>query len=195
MGYGDLARLAIATALVGAEYVLSARQKAQQVPPRPDIVGVEETARRLANLYGRIFGVPPRLLLSVWRIESAFDPYAVNMTAGDARRGGAWGLGQMTLRTARDLDARFPDLALQYWPKFHADPVGENLLDIRENTAMSALLLSLGLQRFGGDVLAAGVSYKMGIGYVASLPSFPQDLSVGARRYFGRLIDACQRYA
>lgn len=199
MSLGDWARILGVGAILGTDYLLSRGGRVSEIPPRSDITGTEETARQLANQYGRAFKVPPRLLLAVWRIESNFNPFAVNMTGGDARRGGAWGLGQMTLRTARDLDDRFPELARKYWPGFHANPVGESLFNIRENTAMSAFLLSLGFKALGDDAIAAGLSYKMGIGYVANLlaegGSMPADLTTGGQRYFGRLTEACQVYA
>ena len=157
----------------------------------------EDVARGYANLWGPAFGVPPALLMSVWNIESRFQPEAVNMTAGDARRGGAWGMAQVTLQTAKELDAKYPKVARQYWPKFHANPIGENLLDIRENTALSALLLSLGYREFG-HFLQTGVGYKMGRGYVRrkryANAQFPGELSKGAQKYWGRLTRAAQRY-
>ena len=198
MSLPDWTKLATAAGLFAFDYLQSA-PAVEVVPPRPDITGTEETARQLANHYGRVFRVPPRLLLSVWRIESNFNPFATNLTAGDARRGGAWGLGQMTLQTARDLDAQFPALAIKYWPGFHANPVGESLFNIRENTAMSALLLSIGYKAFQRDPLAAGISYKMGLGYMADFRAgrgqLPRDLTPGGKRYFGRLVEACQEYA
>lgn len=198
MSLADWAKVATAAGLFALDYLQSA-PAVEVVPPRPDITGTEETARRLANRYGRAFGVPPRLLLSVWRIESNFNPFATNLTAGDLGRGGAWGLGQMTLQTARGLDADFPELAAKYWPGFHANPVGESLFNIRENTAMSALLLALGYNSFNRDPLAAGISYKMGLRYMgdflAERGEMPRDLTAGGQRYFGRLVEACQEYA
>lgn len=50
-------------------------------------------------------GVEPAMLRAIVRTESNWDPNAVNDTGGDAARGGAYGLGQMTLKTALGLDS------------------------------------------------------------------------------------------
>lgn len=50
----------------------------------------------------RINGVPPEWGLAIARVESVFEPGARNGEGGDGRRGGAWGIFQMTLKTARD---------------------------------------------------------------------------------------------
>lgn len=48
-------------------------------------------------------GLPPEWGLAIARQESNFTPKALNMSAGDATRGGSWGLCQMSLTTARAL--------------------------------------------------------------------------------------------
>lgn len=48
-------------------------------------------------------GLPPEWGLAIARQESAFRPTALNMSSGDATRGGSWGLCQMSLLTARGL--------------------------------------------------------------------------------------------
>ena len=47
-------------------------------------------------------GVTPREIAAMWLTESAGDPRATNFMSGDGRRGGAWGLGQVTALTATD---------------------------------------------------------------------------------------------
>lgn len=49
-------------------------------------------------------GLPPALGLALAEQESAFKPDASVVTGGDGARGGAWGLGQVTLKTALALD-------------------------------------------------------------------------------------------
>lgn len=48
-------------------------------------------------------GLPPEWGLALARQESNFAPQALNMSTGDATRGGSWGLCQMSLTTARGL--------------------------------------------------------------------------------------------
>ncbi len=48
-------------------------------------------------------GLPTEWGLALARQESNFAPKALNMSAGDALRGGSWGLCQMSLKTARAL--------------------------------------------------------------------------------------------
>lgn len=49
-------------------------------------------------------GLPPELGAAIVRQESNWDPDATVLTGGDGRRGGAYGLCQMTLKTAGGLD-------------------------------------------------------------------------------------------
>lgn len=49
-------------------------------------------------------GLPGVWGVAIARHESAFIPSAANLVGKDGDRGGAWGLCQVTLRTARDLD-------------------------------------------------------------------------------------------
>lgn len=49
-------------------------------------------------------GVDPAILLGIIKVESNWNPSATNLVGADAARGGAYGLTQMTLRTARAFD-------------------------------------------------------------------------------------------
>ena len=51
----------------------------------------------------RELGVPAVWGLAIARHESSFRPEACNLTNGDGARGGAWGLFQMTFKTAQGL--------------------------------------------------------------------------------------------
>jgi soluble lytic murein transglycosylase-like protein len=51
-------------------------------------------------------GVPAGVLEAIVDIESSWDPSASNRTGGDEARGGAFGLTQLTLKTARSFDPR-----------------------------------------------------------------------------------------
>ena len=51
-------------------------------------------------------GVPAGVLEAIVDIESNWNPSASNRTGGDEARGGAFGLTQLTLKTARAFDPR-----------------------------------------------------------------------------------------
>lgn len=57
----------------------------------------------LLSLWAREENLDPAWILATVKVESNFNPDAVNKGPGDGERGGAWGLGQMTLKTARGL--------------------------------------------------------------------------------------------
>jgi soluble lytic murein transglycosylase-like protein len=65
------------------------------------------TLQELADQIAAQAGIDPAMLKAVVRLESAWKTGAENNTGGDALRGGAWGLGQVTLRTAQ---AYFPSI-------------------------------------------------------------------------------------
>lgn len=76
----------------------------------------------------RLHDLPVSWGLAFAYVESRFRPWVVNMDGGDGRRGGAWGLFQMTLRTAHGLG--FPN---------NAEP--SQLLDPSLNTYYAVELL------------------------------------------------------
>lgn len=71
--------------------------------------------------------VPPSWAIAIARRESAFKPEALVISASDGKRGGAYGLMQMTLKTARSLG-------------FHGDP--EELLSPTLNIYYGVALLA-----------------------------------------------------
>lgn len=84
---------AAVAAVAGAGAALVASRK-----PDPSLRGKARTwaARR---------GVDPLLLDTIISVESNWDPDATNLKGGDLARGGAWGLTQLTYRTALDVEA------------------------------------------------------------------------------------------
>ena len=56
-----------------------------------------------ATRWSRFFGVPVRIVLGVIRHESSGIRTASRLVGSDAARGGAWGLMQVTLETAKGL--------------------------------------------------------------------------------------------
>jgi len=65
-------------------------------------------------------GLPPELGLATAQLESAFNPNAGNITGGDGARGGAFGLGQITVETALALDRTATPAKLMN-PQFNAN--------------------------------------------------------------------------
>jgi soluble lytic murein transglycosylase-like protein len=102
------------------------------------------------TLWARRFGVPRSVLAGVVRTESRGDPQAKRLTGGDARRGGAWGLAQVTLATAREL---IPKIRRQH-PEYgrildRFDDSGPSLFDRDLNLLVAAFKL-------GSDQAALG---------------------------------------
>jgi len=152
-----------------AALAFSRRGKAEGMPTKKVITRKPSTdqtrAVALAVKYATIFKAPPSLLISIMQIESRNNPNAVNPKA--IERGGAWGLTQMTLKTAQDLTKRYPAVAKKYWPKF--DGTGRSLLDPETNAAIGAFHLSLLWKRYQGkpgNWLTAGLAWHQGSGNV-----------------------------
>lgn len=58
-------------------------------------------ARQLAQKYGPIFGAPVDLMMVIAKIESGYRPGVTNTSPNAMKRGGAWGMWQQTLETAK----------------------------------------------------------------------------------------------
>lgn len=138
--------------------------KGKTVPKKPKEPDFTETVKVAAPLAERL-GVPLSLALSVFSIESGFNRKAENHSPSAETRGGAWGLGQITLATAKDMAARFPNSA-DLWPRF--DGTGQSLLDLQTNIGFAIHYLARAYKRYG-DWLAAGASYHQGMGKIDQL--------------------------
>ena len=121
----------------------------------------------LSAKYARLFGVPLSLMLATTYAQSNNRPNAKR----DNKRGGAWGLGQMTVATATDI-----------WPKVQAktglswDGSGEGLLNPSLNLAMTAYYLSLWYSRYKSNRLRwllSAYAYVLGPGRVRKV--LPKD--------------------
>lgn len=113
-------------------------------------------------------GLPAALGLAIARIESNFNPVAVNLAAGDKKRGGAYGLCQITYKTAQLLG-------------FNGQP--ENLYEPKLNISLAAKLCDSNASRvkhpfdsleWRQDVLS---SYNCGKPYLRA-PHITRDLYV-----------------
>lgn len=95
--------------------------------------------------------IDPYLMLATVKVESNFRPTASNMVGGDLQRGGAYGLVQMTLLTARGLG-------------YDGEPNG--LLDPVVNLDLGARLHAENLKRAKGNLEDAISLYNSGKKYV-----------------------------
>lgn len=94
-----------------------------EIPEGPDAPpDLQAMARTIAS----DAGVNPAVFLGIIEVESGWNEAATNLSGPDAARGGAWGLTQLTLRTAHALD---PDVT------------GQELLDGVTNLRIAGLLL------------------------------------------------------
>jgi soluble lytic murein transglycosylase-like protein len=63
----------------------------------------EQKYHEMISLIAKLYHLPPSWVMAICRQESNFRPDVVVKTGGDGLRGGAWGLGQMTYKTAEGL--------------------------------------------------------------------------------------------
>lgn len=137
------------------------RTKIKAIPPT-------RQARELAAKWGGIFGVPTPVMLAIMRIESGFRPHLKNLRGADLARGGAWGMMQQTLMTAKGNIDRLRKSGnsqvkktLQKW-----DGKPETLLDPDFNVMLGAFQLARNYKRFG-NWRNATEAYQQGAGRVA----------------------------
>ncbi len=163
-----LTALGALTAAGAKAYASSSPKKSvtivKYVPPK------ELTVKQLAAKYASAFGVPLSLVMAIMGIESAYNPSAENHSANAEARGGAWGLGQMTLATAKDITQRYASVAKKFWPSWNG--TGQGLLSAQVNAAMTAFLLSLAWKKYMGrpnNWLTAGVAHHQGTGTIDKL--------------------------
>lgn len=109
------------------------------------------------------FGIPRHILAGVVRTESGGKSKAKNLTGGDAARGGAWGLAQMTLATAQELVPKirrqFPDYA-KVLDRF--DGTGPSLFNKDLNLLLASYKLATDYAALGGDWEMAVLAYNRG---------------------------------
>lgn len=150
-----------------------------------------ETFEPLATRWAKRFGVPPLLVWSVATVESGRNPSAENHGAGDEKRGGAWGLFQVTLQTARDLFARHGQFLRKFPAGQRFDGSGPSLLDPELNTLLGTYYLAALWKEFQ-TFDAAAAAYNMGAkpvraalatGNLSSLPA-------KGRKYIAEAQDA-----
>jgi soluble lytic murein transglycosylase-like protein len=125
-----------------------------------------------AAKWGPVFGVPAPWILAICKVESNFRPGATNLTsAGDVKRGGAWGCMQVTLATAQGLAGGLAKhgsplvaAAMRRWTGS-----GEALLDPDLGVMFGACLLGNLRRELGDNFEAVATAYNRGVGNVKKL--------------------------
>lgn len=142
----------------GAVYVVSGKTIAERLR------SLLPLAQRVAAKYG----IPVSWLLAFGRQESAFDPLAVaGAGTADARRGGSFGIMQMSLKTAVGLGYRgpTPDLSLVSGSKWIGEVPKGHILDPEVNLDLAGRLLSQLRAQYGDNLLDIAAAYNSGRPY------------------------------
>lgn len=167
---------AVAVAAIGlgalAAFTLGGSAHAAEAEPEPKKKPKAKTPAKVTRVtlsvkYAKMFGVPASLLLATTYAQSGNRADAKR----DNKRGGAWGYGQMTLATAKEIWPRFKSKIGLSW-----DETGQGLLDPALNLALTAAYLSTWWKRYKanprGWILAA-YAYVLGPGRVRKV--MPKD--------------------
>jgi soluble lytic murein transglycosylase-like protein len=114
--------------------------------------------------WGTRFGVDPKLLRKIAQVESGGDAGARRLVGGDAERGGAWGLMQMTLATADALASKFPTGDTEIAANLaRFERLGATaLLSPDINVMFGAFHVTRLLEQFDGNELMAVGAYNRG---------------------------------
>lgn len=160
IGGGALAALTLTGSAHAAEAEPEKKKK-----PSPSKSKVSRVT--LSVKYAKTFGIPSSLLLATTYVQSGNRVNAKR----DNKRGGAWGYGQMTLATAKEIYPKFKAKIGKEW-----DGTGQGLLDPALNLALTAAYLSTWWKRYKsnprGWILAA-YAYILGPGTVRK--AMPKD--------------------
>ncbi len=113
--------------------------------------------------------VPIKLVMSIIGNESGFNANATNLTGGDLVRGGAWGLGQITLSTATGIPPLIPG-SVKGGPVYkHWTGNGKDLLDPSLNVLFMMAYLNYLLKELSNDSVLATAAYNRGLGSVKKM--------------------------
>jgi soluble lytic murein transglycosylase-like protein len=118
-------------------------------------------------------GVDPAVFLGIIQVESRWNPSATNLVGPDAARGGAYGLTQLTLKTARALEPSITP---------------EQLLDPVTNLRVAGLLLKDNRRRGGALWPDVAAMWNSGRRFDAAPESTRYD-------YVPRVLAAANDYA
>lgn len=114
-------------------------------------IGTESKYKDTFEKYAEVHDIPIEWLYAIARQESALRPSTVVKTGGDGKRGGAYGVFQMTLKTARTLG-------------FAGNP--DELLDVDTNTKYATKLIAYWMARHPGNLSDVYARYNSGQTYI-----------------------------
>lgn len=122
-------------------------------------------------------GLPVEWGMAIAHVETGgtFNPGLRKMSGGDGALGGAWGLCQMTLDTAKRLGY---------------DGDGEGLLEPRLNAGLAAELCVCNMKAFGKDLRDVASGYNSGKPWARAKPEVKHyaELVVDHARIYGKLF-------
>lgn len=121
----------------------------------------------------RKHGVPVVWGLAMAYAESLFEPGTIIHSGGDGKRGGAWGMFQMTLKTARG-------------EGFAGEP--ESLLDPVTNCDIAMRFVAGLMRRHGDDLRDVASAYNSG-------KSFAKAPASTRLTHVPHVLEAARRYA
>lgn len=156
------AAAAAVAALAGGGVARAAEAPKEAPKPKPKAAATPARVA-LAKRFGKAFGVPVSLVLSTIWAQSANNPKAQRAN----KRGGAWGYGQMTLATAKEIYPRVKGKLGKTW-----NETGEGLLDPTVNIGLTAYYLSLWWRRYKANPrnwMLAAYAYVLGPGRVRAV--------------------------
>lgn len=167
----------------------------------PITIPVPRTAGKLAAKWGKVFGVPVSYVNTIVDIESGMVPGKVNMSDRAAKKGGAWGLMQITGDTAKFLKdsiqkSRFGKLPSVRETLLAWDGTGRALLDPELNVMLGTFYLGSIYREFE-DLPLVAAAYHTGPAAVREMMSENGVLSLGpfGREYVERAAESYKKFA
>jgi soluble lytic murein transglycosylase-like protein len=165
-------------------------------------MGYKETpksalARQLAQKWGPVFGAPVDVLMVLAKIESGFRPGLTNLSPRALARGGAWGLVQQTLETAKGHAVALvkhsnTQVRTTLATKWHGN--GSDLLDPDLNMMMAAYQVGKLAKEFGADLPLIAAGYHQGAGKVRAMQKakkpIPAELPPKGKQYVSMALAA-----
>ncbi len=152
--------------LIGMALLGTLSGKAQAMPKAPKVryKKAPTEVRDLAVKWGEVFQIPTNHLLAIARIESSYNENAVQRGTRAMGRGGAFGLMQVTLDTAKEIAKT---LAKSTNTKVKAtlakwDGTGESLFDADLCMMFGAYYLSGFYKEFGKSFDHVAAAYHQG---------------------------------
>jgi hypothetical protein len=157
------------------------------------------TALAVANKWGPVFGCPVQTLMIIGAIESGYRQGCSEVSPRAMARGGAFGMWQQTLNTARGHArelAGYPDpdvqTTLRKWRG-----IGSDLYDPDLCGMFAARQLGQLTAEFGDDIALVAGGYHQGAGKIRSMlaagRAIPAELPPHGKTYVTRALETAQK--